>query len=424
MLLFEPQAPGAVQVVVRVGAEGNHRLGAGDAGDLGYLLGDYLGEALEVGDTDHHYEVVGAGHGVGLGDALDAQHRLGGLLDPLPLRSHEHDRRYHPCPPLHPKGNRPGEGVVVRVLLVLDGAGLDGHLRGLVQLARKDAPPPRVARPAGPHLADGLRPRLALGPRVEDDLNIDTRLWRLAPVLDGDEENRLVGTRQDDVPVLVEGLPRHLYREDRDAVPGVRVVAGGAGRLRRDVEAGLLVVHKGLRLAQVALVALLVGLLEGFLDLREVVVPDDAVADAEIFYRRGERTLETLGVAGPFRELLRRPGPDAQGADQVVVGVVEAGGHFPVGQCLDVLGVGLLGHAVQGPRVEPRRVTVRPLQGALQPLVAHVRRGAQLAVRVGDVLAHLGRLLSRHAPPGDEEDETERRHLAQDRSEHRKTGRG
>src|ERR671917_2847961 len=85
--LLEPQTPGPLEVVVRVCAEGDHRLGAGDAGDLGYSFGNYLREALEVGDADHHDEVVRAGHGVDLGDALNAEHRLGRLLHPLALRS-------------------------------------------------------------------------------------------------------------------------------------------------------------------------------------------------------------------------------------------------------------------------------------------------------------------------------------------------
>src|SRR5215218_2820269 len=98
--LFEAQRPHAVEVVVRVAAEGDHRLGAGDAGHLGYLLGHDLGEALEVRDADHDDEVVRAGDGVGFGDAFYAEHRLGRLLHPLPLRPDEHDGGYHAGPPL------------------------------------------------------------------------------------------------------------------------------------------------------------------------------------------------------------------------------------------------------------------------------------------------------------------------------------
>src|SRR5829696_1001515 len=93
--LFESQAPGAVQVVVGVSAEGHHGLGAGDAWDLGYSLGDDVGQALEIGDTDHDDEIVGACDGVSLGDAIYCEHGLGSFLHTLPLRPDEHYCRYH-----------------------------------------------------------------------------------------------------------------------------------------------------------------------------------------------------------------------------------------------------------------------------------------------------------------------------------------
>src|SRR5215213_1358350 len=100
-LFLEAQAPGAVQIVIRVGAEGDHGLGTGDAGDLGYPFGDDLGEALEVGDTDHDDQVVGARDRVSLGDAVYREHGLGGFLDSLPLRPDEDYSRYHSGPLQH-----------------------------------------------------------------------------------------------------------------------------------------------------------------------------------------------------------------------------------------------------------------------------------------------------------------------------------
>src|SRR5215208_1227015 len=94
-MLFKSQTPGPVQIVIRVSAEGDHGLGAGDAGDLGYSLGDDFGEPLEVGDTDHYDEVVGACDRVSLGDAVYREHGLGGFLNALPLRPDQHYSRYH-----------------------------------------------------------------------------------------------------------------------------------------------------------------------------------------------------------------------------------------------------------------------------------------------------------------------------------------
>src|ERR687893_2856438 len=159
--LLEPQTPGPVEVVVRVCAEGDHRLGAGDAGDLGYSFGDYLGEALEVRDADHNYQVVGTGDGVGLRDALYAEHRLGRLLPPLALRPYEHDRRYHAGPPLQPERHRPREGVVLQELLVLHRTGLDGDLGRLIELAGPEPTYLHGGHPLGLHLSDGRRLGLA-----------------------------------------------------------------------------------------------------------------------------------------------------------------------------------------------------------------------------------------------------------------------
>src|SRR5918995_7330726 len=117
-MLFEAEAPGPVEIVVRVGAEGDHGLGAGDAGDLGDLFGDYFGEAFEIRDANHDDEVVGARNRVGLGYAFYGEHGLGGLLDALALGPDEYYGRYH-AHPLYPKLHRSREGVVGSRFLVL-----------------------------------------------------------------------------------------------------------------------------------------------------------------------------------------------------------------------------------------------------------------------------------------------------------------
>src|SRR5215210_389652 len=94
-MLFESQTPGAVEVVVGVGAECHHCLGAGCAGEQGYFFGDDFGEAFEVWNSDHDDEVVGARDRVGLGDAIYGEHGLGGLLDALALGPDEDYSRYH-----------------------------------------------------------------------------------------------------------------------------------------------------------------------------------------------------------------------------------------------------------------------------------------------------------------------------------------
>src|SRR5918998_984110 len=423
-LFLKSQRPDAVEVVVRVAAEGDHRLGAGDAGDLGYSFGDYLGEALEVRDADHDDQVVGAGNGVGLRDTLYAQHRLGRLLHPFSRRPYEHDRRYHAGPPLQPERHRSRESVVLQELLVLHRTRLDGDLGGLVQLAWPEASYLHGGRSFGLHLPDGRRLGLAFGPGVEDDLDVHTRLGRLATVLDGDEEDRLIRARQDDVPVRIQGLSSHLDLRDLHAVEGVRVVPGGAGRRRRHREAYLLVVHERLGFFEVALVALLARFDEGVLDGREVVVPDDGIAETVVLDHLGERPRETRGVArGGPRQPLRCPGPDAERANQIVLGVLELRGGLLVGERPHVQIFGSCSYLIQGPLVEPRRVPAGVLQDALEIFVPGVGGLVEQAVRVGDVLANLGRLLGRYAAPGDEEDEREGHDEEQDGAQQRQPGR-
>src|SRR5829696_4976384 len=182
--LFKPLRPDAVEVIVRVVAEGDHGLGAGDARDLGNLLGDYLREPLELRDADHDDEVVGPGHRVDLCNALDPEHGLGGLLDPLILDAERHRTR---------------EGVVFLAPLVPDRAYPNAGLGGLVELARLEAPDLRGGGTTRFYALDGRRDRLALGPGIEYDLHRDVSLGGLATVGYGYGEHELVGAREDHV---------------------------------------------------------------------------------------------------------------------------------------------------------------------------------------------------------------------------------
>src|SRR5215207_3057281 len=201
--LFKPLRPDAVEVIVRVVAEGDHGLGAGDARDLGNLLGDYLREPLELRDADHDDEVIGSGHRVDLCNALDPEHGLGGLLDPLVLCPHQDDRRYQdPRLPLilNTERHRAREGVVFLAPLVPDGAYPDAGLGGLVVLAGLEAPDLHGGGAPGLYALDGSRDCLTLGPGVEDDLHRDVGLGGLAAVGYRHGENDLVGAREDHVP--------------------------------------------------------------------------------------------------------------------------------------------------------------------------------------------------------------------------------
>src|ERR671916_1657596 len=299
-LLFEPEAPRPVQVVVRVGAKSHHRLGAGDAGDLGELLGDDLGQALEVRDAHHDHEVVGAGDGVGLGNALHVEHRLGRLLHPLVLGSDEHYGRYHAFPPLQTERDRAVQGVVVQSLLVLYGPGLDGRLDPLVQGAGDKAADLDGRRPLRLYAGHRRVLGLALGVRVQHHLDVDSGLGYLAAVRDGDGEDCLLVAREHDVSAGGQRPTGDGNAVYLDAVHGARVAPGRAGR-GGGVEADLAVVHERLGLLEVAAVARLACLLEGLPHGGDVVVGDNRVARPEVLDGGPEGVAEAVAAPADGR---------------------------------------------------------------------------------------------------------------------------
>src|SRR5215217_7709431 len=396
-MLFKSQTPGPVQIVIRVSAEGDHGLGAGDAGDLGYSLGDDFGEPLEVGDTDHYDEVVGACDRVSLGDAVYREHGLGGFLNALPLRPDQHYCRYHAGPLHHitikmihiacrggsrtaldPKRHPPRQRVVGRTLLVLDGPGLDGGPGRLVEFAGYKAADLDRSRLLGFEARYGLALGLAFGVRVKDDL-----------------------------PVRVQRLPRDLYGRHLHAVQGVRVAPRGVRRGGR-VEPERPVIHKRLRLFEVRLIARLAGGLKRVLDGRDVVVGDDAVAYPVVIDGRRELLGKPAGISrSSLYKLVCGLGPYAQCRDDVVMGVLELRRYLLLPQSLKILLFGSVGHLGELLLIQLGRVPSSVGQDALKLPPARVGGIAQEAVRARDILADLGRLLVRHAAAGDEEDKPE-----------------
>src|SRR5215208_5514482 len=342
-MLFKPQTPGAVQIVIRVGAEGDHGLGAGDARDLGDLFGDYFGEALEVRDADHDDEVVGARDRVGLGDAFYGEHGLGGLLDALAFGPDEDDGRYH-AHPLYPKLHRSREGVVGRGLLVLDRAHLDGNPCGLVELAGDKAANLDRGRLLGFQVRYGLALGLALGGGVQDDLHVDARLGHLAAVRHPHGEYWLVGARQDHVPALIKWFTRDLHGRDLHPVQGIRV-ALCRSRYWCRVEAERAVIHKRLQLPEVGLITGLPRDLQGALDGRNVKVGDDGVARPVVSHGRRKFSFEPVLIPrSRLRKIVRGLGSYAQHRDDVMVRVLELRRDPLLLQRLLVLLFGAVGH--------------------------------------------------------------------------------
>src|ERR671921_2908881 len=336
-MLFKPQTPGAVQIVVGVSAEGDHGLGAGDAWNLGYSLGDDVGQALEVGDTDHDDEIVGSCDRVSLGDTIYREHGLGGFLHALPLRPDQHYCRYHadslkPSPQqpevfraalLYSKRHPARERIVGRTFLVLHGPSLDGDFGGLVELAGYKAADLDHRHLLGFEARYGLALGLALGSRVEDDLDLDSRLGHLTVVLDGNCEGRLVRPSQDNVSVRVQWLPCDSHSRYPHPVQGVRVAPCSA-RYGGRVETERPVIHKGLWFLEVGLVACLARSLQGMLDGRDVVVRDDAVARPVVLDGRRELPGEPARIPrSRLHELVCGLGSYAQRCNDVVMVVLE-----------------------------------------------------------------------------------------------------
>src|SRR5215210_7597272 len=230
------------------------------------------------------------------------------------------------------------------MLLVLEGPGFDGDLGGLVEFARYEAADFDRGHLLGFDARNGLALGLALGPRVEDDLDLDAGLGHLAAVADGDGEDGFVRPRQDYAVVRVQSLPRDLDGRYSHPVQGVRVAPCGA-RYGGRVETERPVIHKGLRLFQVGLVARLARCLQGMLDGRDVEVRDYAVAHPVVLDGRREFFAKSARISrSRLRELVCGLGSYAQRRDDVVVGVLELRRYLlrPEGLC--VLLFGTVGH--------------------------------------------------------------------------------
>src|SRR5688572_13365572 len=89
--------PRLLEILPRVGAKRGERLRSLDARHLHELLGHHLCDAIVLGDLHDSHEVPLAGHGVDVGDALDAGDPLRDLRDGLGVGANEHDRRDHSC---------------------------------------------------------------------------------------------------------------------------------------------------------------------------------------------------------------------------------------------------------------------------------------------------------------------------------------
>src|SRR3712207_6279923 len=305
---------------------------------------------------------------------------------------------------LDPKRYPPCERIVGRAFLVLYGPGLDGDPGGLVELAGDKAADLDHRHLLGFEARYGLALGLALGTRVEDDLDLDARLWYLTVVPHGNGEGWLVRSRQDNVPARVQWLPRDLDGRYPHPVQGVRAAPCGTRHGGR-VETERPVIHKGLRFFEVGLVACLARSLQGMLDGRDVVVRDDAVARPVVLDGRRELPGKPARIPrSRLHELVCSLGPYAQCCDDEVVGVLELWRYLLLPQDLYVLLFGTVGHLGEHLVVQFGRVPSGVAQAALELPSARVGGVAQEAVRTRDVLADLGRLLGCHAAAGRSEE--------------------
>src|SRR5215212_6428119 len=311
------------------------------------------------------------------------------------------------CLLLDPKRYPPRKRIVGRTFLVLDRPCLDGDLGGLIELARYKAADLDHRHLLGFEARYGLALGLALGSRVEDDLDLDARLGHLTVVPDGNGEGRLVRPCQDNVPVRVQWLPRDPDGRYPYLVQGVRAAPCGA-RYGGRVETERPVIHKGLRFFEVGLVACLARSLKGMLDGRDVIVSDDAVAHPVVL--DGCRELPGKLARIPrsrLHEFVCGLESYAKRCDDVVVGVLELWRYLLLPQSLQVLLFRTVGRLGERLVVQPGRVPSSVAQDALELPPARVAGAAQEGVRARDVLADLGRLLGCHAAAGDEEDKPE-----------------
>ena len=93
--LVDTNLPHLLEIASRVALEGHHRLGTGNAIDLGELTGYQLGDLLVVADAQDRGEIIVAGQLVHLGDPIDRQQGLRDFVDPADVGSNEHDGRHH-----------------------------------------------------------------------------------------------------------------------------------------------------------------------------------------------------------------------------------------------------------------------------------------------------------------------------------------
>src|SRR5690606_1213416 len=91
----QPDGERGLQVVLGVRAERDVRVRALDAGNLADPAGDDLGQVLVLPDPDHRDQVVGAGDGEDLADAVQRGDPLRDLGDPVHAGLDEDDRGDH-----------------------------------------------------------------------------------------------------------------------------------------------------------------------------------------------------------------------------------------------------------------------------------------------------------------------------------------
>src|SRR5690606_29006144 len=144
----QPDGERGLQVVLGVRAERDVRVRALDAGDLADPAGDDLGQVLVLPDPDHRDQVVGAGDGEDLADAVQRGDPLRDLGDPVHAGLDEDDRGDHGW--FSPSGA--GAGVALTVVVRPEQTHAQASPRPKpTRCARQATPGPSDARPAPSH---------------------------------------------------------------------------------------------------------------------------------------------------------------------------------------------------------------------------------------------------------------------------------